>query len=157
MVISGELDQQGTFNGNPLTMAAAKANLLEVLTPEAYARFDELNAILQGCDEACAKHGLPANVKLLGAKGSVEFRREPIHEYRDLWDIDDRDAAARVALAAEPRRVQVARLEVGELDDLDRPFRRRRPALRRQPRGVRRHGHEPVGLGTAQARAGSRR
>jgi len=90
MVIRGELDQQGTFNGNPLTMAAAKANLLEVLTPDAYARFDELNAILARADEACAKYGLPANVKLLGAKGSVEFRREPIHEYRDLWDIDDR-------------------------------------------------------------------
>jgi len=90
MVISGELDQQGTFNGNPLTMAAAKANLLEVLTPDAYPRFDELNTILAKADEACAKHGLPANVKLLGAKGSVEFRREPIHEYRDLWDIDDR-------------------------------------------------------------------
>ena len=90
MVVSGELDQQGTFNGNPLTMAAAKANLLEVLTPDAYHRFDELNAILAKSDEACAKHGLPANVKLLGAKGSVEFRREPIHEYRDLWDIDDR-------------------------------------------------------------------
>ena len=38
----------------------------------------------------CLKHGLAANVKVLGAKGSVEFRREPIHEYRDLWDIDDR-------------------------------------------------------------------
>jgi glutamate-1-semialdehyde 2,1-aminomutase len=49
-----------------------------------------LNAILANCDEVCANHGLPANVKLLGAKGSVEFRREPIHEYRDLWDIDDR-------------------------------------------------------------------
>jgi len=90
MVIRGELDQQGTFNGNPLTMAAAKANLLEVLTPDAYDRFDELNTILAKSDDACAKNGLPANVKLLGAKGSVEFRREPIHEYRDLWDIDDR-------------------------------------------------------------------
>jgi glutamate-1-semialdehyde 2,1-aminomutase len=90
MVISGELDQQGTFNGNPLTMAAAQANLLEVLTPDAYARFDELNAILQKSDQVCLKHGLAANVKVLGAKGSVEFRREPIHEYRDLWDIDDR-------------------------------------------------------------------
>ncbi len=61
-----------------------------MLTPDAYARFDELNTILAKSDEVCAKHGLPANVKLLGAKGSVEFRREPIHEYRDLWDIDDR-------------------------------------------------------------------
>jgi glutamate-1-semialdehyde 2,1-aminomutase len=90
MVIRGELDQQGTFNGNPLTMAAAKANLLEVLTPDAYARFDELNTILARSEEVCRDQGLSANVKLLGAKGSVEFRREPIHEYRDLWDIDDR-------------------------------------------------------------------
>jgi len=90
MVIRGELDQQGTFNGNPLTMAAAKANLLDVLTKDAYARFDELNAILGRSEEVCRKHGLAANAKLLGAKGSVEFRRQPIHEYRDLWDIDDR-------------------------------------------------------------------
>ena len=69
MVIRGELDQQGTFNGNPLTMAAAKANLLEVMTPEAYGRFDELNAILARSLEACTRHGLPANVKVLGAKG----------------------------------------------------------------------------------------
>ena len=45
MVIRGELDQQGTFNGNPLTMAAGEGDLLEVMTPEAYGRFDELNAI----------------------------------------------------------------------------------------------------------------
>ena len=46
MVIAGELDQVGTFNGNPLTMAAAKVNLTEVLTKDAYARLDEINAIL---------------------------------------------------------------------------------------------------------------
>ena len=32
MVIRGELEQVGTFNGNPLTMAASKVNLSEVLT-----------------------------------------------------------------------------------------------------------------------------
>src|SRR5688572_28542787 len=35
-VISGEIEQVGTFNGNPLTMAAAKVNLTEVLTQPAY-------------------------------------------------------------------------------------------------------------------------
>src|SRR4029077_1893983 len=30
MILSGDLEQVGTFNGNPLTMAAAKANLTEV-------------------------------------------------------------------------------------------------------------------------------
>ncbi len=32
----------GTYNGNPLGMAAARANLLEVLTPEAYERLERL-------------------------------------------------------------------------------------------------------------------
>ena len=53
MVIDGDLDQVGTFNGNPLTMAAAKVNLTEVLTKDAYARLDEINddpARLRGRD-----------------------------------------------------------------------------------------------------------
>src|SRR5512135_3565662 len=42
--------QVGTYNGNPLVAAAAKANLLEVLTPAAYAHLDHLNdRILTGC------------------------------------------------------------------------------------------------------------
>ena len=46
----GEYDQVGTFNGNPLLVAAARAALTEVLTDEAYERFarlrDEMSA---GC------------------------------------------------------------------------------------------------------------
>jgi glutamate-1-semialdehyde 2,1-aminomutase len=90
MILEGELDQVGTFNGNPLTMAAARANLTEVLTAEAYVRLDELNVVLRGCEAVIDKYGLPASMKTLGAKGSIDWRREPIHEYRDLWDIDDR-------------------------------------------------------------------
>src|SRR3954453_20296335 len=36
LVESNVVRQQGTFNGNPLVMAAAQATLLEVLTPDAY-------------------------------------------------------------------------------------------------------------------------
>jgi glutamate-1-semialdehyde 2,1-aminomutase len=90
LVISGDLDQVGTFNGNPLTMAAAKVNLQEVLTPDAYVRIDELNGILHRCEDVIAKHRLPASMKTLGAKGSIDWRKTPIHEYRDLWEIDDR-------------------------------------------------------------------
>ncbi len=36
LVADGRVRQQGTFNGNPLVMAAAQATLLEVLTPAAY-------------------------------------------------------------------------------------------------------------------------
>ena len=90
MIINEELDQVGTFNGNPLTMAAARANLTEVLTTEAYVRLDDLNGILRGCEAVIDKYRLPASMKTLGAKGSIDWRREPIHEYRDLWEIDDR-------------------------------------------------------------------
>src|SRR4051794_9640968 len=74
LVISGELDQVGTFNGNPLTMAVAKANLQEVLTPDAYARIDELDGILRRCEDVISKYRLPASMKTLGAKGSIDWR-----------------------------------------------------------------------------------
>ena len=89
-VISGDIEQVGTFNGNPLTMAAAKMNLAEVLTKPAYERLDELNTILHRCEDVIAKYRLPASMKTLGAKGSIDWSITPIHEYRDLWKIDDR-------------------------------------------------------------------
>jgi glutamate-1-semialdehyde 2,1-aminomutase len=89
-VIAGTLDQVGTFNGNPLTMAAAKVNLEEVLTKDAYVRIDEIDAILRRCEDVIARYGLPATMKTLGAKGAIDWSRTPIHEYRDLWAIDDR-------------------------------------------------------------------
>src|SRR5215217_249838 len=90
MIRSGELDQVGTFNGNPLTMAAARVNLEEILVPEAYKEFDRINAILGRSEDVVAKYRLPASMKMLGAKGSIDWSPEPIHEYRDLWEIDDR-------------------------------------------------------------------
>src|SRR6201991_4000269 len=46
LVASGAVRQQGTFNGNPLTMAAAQATLLDVLTPAAYERLHAANTRL---------------------------------------------------------------------------------------------------------------
>jgi glutamate-1-semialdehyde 2,1-aminomutase len=90
LIVEGRLEQVGTFNGNPLTMAAARTNLTEVLTKDAYGEFDRINGIFDGCREIIRRYRLPASMKLLGAKGSIDWHREPIHEYRDLWDIDDR-------------------------------------------------------------------
>jgi glutamate-1-semialdehyde 2,1-aminomutase len=90
MIERGELDQVGTFNGNPLTMAAMKVNLTEVLTPDAYREFDRINAGFERVDTIIDRYRLPASMKTLGAKGSIDWRAEPIHEYRDLWEIDDR-------------------------------------------------------------------
>jgi glutamate-1-semialdehyde 2,1-aminomutase len=81
---AGRVRQVGTFNGNPLVMAAAKAALTEVLTEEAYARFDAMNAqLLRGLDDVIARHGLPCHTVGMGSKGCVVFADEPLYEYRD--------------------------------------------------------------------------
>ena len=91
LVERGNVDQVGTFNGNPLTMAAARAALTEVLTKDAYARFDALDAILRdGSQRVIDEYRLPANVETLGAKGSVTYSATPVREYRDGLAIDER-------------------------------------------------------------------
>jgi glutamate-1-semialdehyde 2,1-aminomutase len=90
-VVDAEYDMAGTFNGNPLTMAATKAALTEVLTREAYAHLDRIHGILErGCSAAIEKHALPAYVTGLGAKGSVIYSAKPVREYRDAVEIDER-------------------------------------------------------------------
>jgi glutamate-1-semialdehyde 2,1-aminomutase len=91
LVERGRVDQVGTFNGNPLTMAASRAALTEVLTADAYERFDELNDILNaGVDAVISGHRLPAHLETMGAKGSITWRSEPLHDYRDGRGVDDR-------------------------------------------------------------------
>lgn len=90
VLLGEDLEQAGTFNGNPLTMAAMRANLTEVLTPEAYGRFDEIAEILGGIGEVIDSYRLPANLRTMGAKGSVEWSATPVRDHRDLWEIDGR-------------------------------------------------------------------
>jgi glutamate-1-semialdehyde 2,1-aminomutase len=91
LVERGRVDQVGTFNGNPLTMAASRAALTEVLVPDAYRRFDALNRILhEGVERVIASYHLPAHLETLGAKGSITWRTTPIRDYRDGADIDHR-------------------------------------------------------------------
>ena len=90
-VLVNEYDMAGTFNGNPLTMAASRAALTEVLTRDAYDRFNEVHGALSaGCSAVIAKYGLPAYVTGIGAKGSVIYSRTPVREYRDAMGIDER-------------------------------------------------------------------
>src|SRR5436190_8163041 len=82
VVEDGTVYQVGTYNGNPLGMAAALASLLEVLTPDAYAHLDALNdRILQGCDAVVEEFALPAYTVGIGAKGCVTFSTEKVVDY----------------------------------------------------------------------------
>jgi glutamate-1-semialdehyde 2,1-aminomutase len=90
-VVKGEYDMAGTFNGNPLTMAASRAALTEVLTRDAYDHLNAIHRILdEGCTAAIRAHGLPAYVTGMGAKGSVIYSATPVREYRDALAIDER-------------------------------------------------------------------
>jgi glutamate-1-semialdehyde 2,1-aminomutase len=90
VVADGTVKQYGTFNGNPLVMAAAEATLTEVLTEDVYERFEATNRrLLDGCQAIIDAHGLPAYTEGLGAKGCVVFSPTRMHEYRDyLSDVD---------------------------------------------------------------------
>ena len=84
LVAAGRVRQQGTFNGNPLVMAAAEAALLHVLTPGAYERLHAANReLMGGCERVIERYGLPAHTVGMGAKGCVVMSAEPIREYRD--------------------------------------------------------------------------
>ena len=81
---TASVKQQGTFNGNPLTMAAAQATLLDVLTPEAYTKLHAANEkLMAGCERVIAEYGLPAHTVGMGSKGCVVMSSEPVREYRD--------------------------------------------------------------------------
>jgi glutamate-1-semialdehyde 2,1-aminomutase len=90
-IADSRYEQVGTFNGNPLTMAAAKAVLLEVLTAAAYRHFDELRAELtERAHHVLGRHRIPGYVSAYGAKGAVVFSPVRIRDYRDFCRYDAR-------------------------------------------------------------------
>ncbi len=90
-VADGGYEMVGTFNGNPLAMAATEAMLVEVATPDAYRRLDALRArAVSGLERSIAAHGLSAHVVAVGAKGCVVFQDEPVRDYRGFDELDDR-------------------------------------------------------------------
>jgi glutamate-1-semialdehyde 2,1-aminomutase len=84
LITSGEVLHLGTYNGNPLVMAAVKATLTEACTVEtvdaAIARnvrmIDAVNAVID-------RTGVPAHTIQFGAKGCVTWAARPIRNYRD--------------------------------------------------------------------------
>jgi glutamate-1-semialdehyde 2,1-aminomutase len=92
LVADGTIHQYGTFNGNPLVMAAARATLTEVLVEDAYTKLEAANEkVMAGCDEVIERYRLPAHTEGLGAKGCVVFSVEPVREYRDYLTKVDED------------------------------------------------------------------
>jgi glutamate-1-semialdehyde 2,1-aminomutase len=91
LIATGAYEQVGTFNGNPLAMAAARAMLTDVLTPEAYAHLDRLrDRMRNGLQDVIDRHDAPWRLITAGAKGCVSFLPDPIRNFRDFRILDDR-------------------------------------------------------------------
>src|SRR5918995_2349881 len=92
VVEDGSVFQVGTYNGNPLGMAAVRANLEEVLTPDAYAHLDALNdRILAGCTNVIQKYNLPGYAIGVAGKGCVTFSTAKIVDYATFKANQDQD------------------------------------------------------------------
>ena len=75
-VEDGSVFQVGTFNGNPLTMAAARASLYDVLTPEAYEHLHHLNErLLEGCGAVVEQYRLPGYAVGIGSNARQRSSR----------------------------------------------------------------------------------
>ncbi len=90
IVESGKVYQVGTYNGNPLSMAAARASLEQVLTPAGYAHLDHLNErILAGARDIIERYSLPGYAVGIGSKGCVTFSEVPVTDYESYKENQD--------------------------------------------------------------------
>ena len=89
--VDGRYDQVGTFNGNPLTMAAARATVCDILDDEAYSRLEHLQQrMVDGVTEIIAATGMEAYAQGFTAKGAATFSGSRVRNYRDFLAVDDR-------------------------------------------------------------------
>jgi glutamate-1-semialdehyde 2,1-aminomutase len=78
----------GTYNGNPLVMAAAVA-VDEIATEEALAAAEALNiGALEQMNSIITEHELPAHTVGFGVKGAVTWAATPVRTYRDYKRTD---------------------------------------------------------------------
>ena len=87
-VVDNRMPHFGTYNGNPLVMAAAMA-VDEICTPEALAGAEAVNTrALERIDTVIAEHELPAHTVAFGVKGAITWSPTPVRNYRDYKRTD---------------------------------------------------------------------
>ena len=138
VVADGTVKQYGTFNGNPLVMAAAEATLTKVLTDDVYESFEATQPRAARRLSGDRRRVRPARLhrgpgrqglRRLLARAALRVPRLPDQGRR-------RALEARLALPHEPRHLHDSRHR-GGVDPLDRALRRGPPALPGRLRGLR--------------------
>ena len=88
-ISAGRYDQVGTFNGNPLTMAAARAMLTEVLTDDAYRQAAQRSqTMFDRAMSSLNRHHVPGYGYAFAFKGSLVFNETPARNCRDFLAMD---------------------------------------------------------------------
>ncbi len=89
LITDGTVLHLGTYNGNPLVMAAVKATLTEACTRETVgATVDRNTRLVQACQTIIDDSGIPAHTVQFGAKGCITWSRTPVRNYRDYKATD---------------------------------------------------------------------
>ena len=84
------LAQGGTYNGNPLGMAAGLAAMTE-LTPDVYADLNRKGArVCEQLTEVLATHGVRAQVNGVGSLFAIHFTDQPVVDYRTKASSDQK-------------------------------------------------------------------
>jgi glutamate-1-semialdehyde 2,1-aminomutase len=87
-VIDGRMPHFGTYNGNPMVLAAAIA-VDEIATARALEKAEKINYdTLAAIDEIIDQYSLPAHTVGFGVKGAVIWSPTPVRNYRDFKATD---------------------------------------------------------------------
>jgi glutamate-1-semialdehyde 2,1-aminomutase len=87
-ISDGRMWHFGTYNGNPLVMAAAAA-VDEICTEEVLQHAEDINnGALAAMDDIIKRYELPAHTVGFGVKGAVTWASEPVRTYRDYKRTD---------------------------------------------------------------------
>jgi len=80
----------GTYNTNPVVMAAGIATFREVLTRDAFESVSRLNTkLVRGYQELVKKAGIIGYADGAGANGALMFYPQRVRNYRDWYHVDE--------------------------------------------------------------------
>jgi glutamate-1-semialdehyde 2,1-aminomutase len=88
-IVPGVVSHAGTFNSNPLCVAAGIATLSKVLTKDAMSRATRFSVMLaEGYQDIIDDKGLPAQISQAGLSGAIAFSSRPVIDWRSFQACD---------------------------------------------------------------------
>jgi glutamate-1-semialdehyde 2,1-aminomutase len=88
-IVPGVVSHAGTFNSNPLSVAAGIAVLSKVLTRDSMSKATRLSETLaKGYQDIILDEGLSAFMSQAGSSGAVSFGTKPITDWRSFQESD---------------------------------------------------------------------